>query len=234
MANIQLNLKDSQGSPVVAKDVIFNLGQYGVISRKTDENGKVTVTGLYNGKYSYKIDNILESFTVDDETKNYIKDIVVKTVSTVTDIGNTTANNIKTTTDVTVKNIIDAYIFKDTDNYNDIKNQFNELNNSFKQQKKVLENALKNNTYELIAAQGQNLTASVVHGIQPLMDKLVSKRSDINPFSSFKNFGVWTKYTSMIAGVYLLRQTIVTFMEELIEKVKTKISSTANGITKRQ
>ena len=223
MADIQLNLKDSQGSPVVAKDVIFNLGQYGVISRKTDENGKVTVTGLYNGKYSYKIDNILESFTVDDETKNYIKDIVVKTVSTVTDIGNTTANNIKTTTDVTVKNIIDAYIFKDTDNYNDIKNQFNGLNDSFKQQKKVLENALKNNTYELIAAQGQNLTASVVHGIQPLMDKLVSKRSDINPFSSFKNFGVWTKYTSMIAGVYLLRQTIVTFMEKLTEKVKVKV-----------
>ena len=83
-----------------------------------------------------------------------------------------------------------------------IKNQFNGLNDSFKQQKKVLENALKNNAYDLIATQGQNLTASVVHGIQPLMDKLVAKRSDINPFSSFKNFGVWTKYTSMIAGVY--------------------------------
>ena len=115
MADIQLNLKDSQGNPVVEKDVIFNLGQYGIISRKTDENGKVTVTGLYNGKYSYKIDNILESFTVDDETKNYIKDVIVKTVSTVTDIGNTTVNNIKTTTDTALKSVIDAYIFKDTD-----------------------------------------------------------------------------------------------------------------------
>ena len=138
MADIQLNLKDSSGSPIAAKDVIFNLGQYGVISRKTDENGKVTVTGLYNGKYSYKIDNILESFTIDDETKNYIKDVIVKTVSTVTDIGNTTVNNIKTTTDTALKSVIDAYIFKDTDNYDDIKNQFNGLNDSFKQQKKVL------------------------------------------------------------------------------------------------
>ena len=229
MADIQLNLKDSSGSPVAAKDVIFNLGQYGVISRKTDENGKVTVTGLYNGKYSYKIDDILETFTVDDKTKKYIKDVVVKTISTVTDIGNTTVNNIKTTTDTALKNVIDAYIFKDTDNYDEIKNQFNGLNDSFKWQKKVLENALKNNAYGLIATQGQNLTASVVHGIQPLMDKLVAKRSDINPFSSFKNFGVWTKYTSMIAGVYLLRQTIVTFMEELTEKVKVKVES-ANKI----
>ena len=225
MAYIQLNLKDSQGSPIVAKDVIFNLGQYGIISRKTDENGKVTVTGLYNGKYSYKIDDILESFTVDDKTKNYIKDVVVKTISTVTDIGSTTANNIKTTTDTALKSVIEAYIFKDTDNYDEIKNQFNGLNDSFKRQKKVLEDALKNNAYELIATQGQNLTASVVHGIQPLMDKLVAKRSDINPFSSFKNFGIWTKYTSMIAGVYLLRQTIVTFMEELTEKVKARVES---------
>ena len=233
MADVHLNLKDSSGSPIVAKDVIFNLGQYGIISRKTDENGKVTVTGLYNGKYSYKIDNILESFTVDDETKNYIKDVIVKTVSTVTDIGNTTVNNIKTTTDTALKSVIDAYIFKDTDNYDEIKTQFNGLNDSFKQQKKVLEDALKNNAYELIATQGQNLTASVIHGIQPLMDKLVAKRSDINPFSSFKNFGMWTKYTSMIAGVYLLRQTIVTFMEELTEKVKAKISSTSYSITKK-
>ena len=229
MADIQLNLKDSSGIPIAAKDVIFNLGQYGIISRKTDENGKVTVAGLYNGKYSYKIDNMLESFTVDDKTKNYIKDVVVKTVSTVTDVGNTTANNIKTTTDTALKNVIDAYIFKDTDNYDDIKNQFNGLNDSFKQQKKVLEDALKSNAYELIATQGQNLTASVVHGIQPLMDKLVAKRSDINPFGSFKNFGIWTKYTSMIAGVYLLRQTIVTFMKELTEKVKARVES-ANKI----
>ena len=103
MADAQLNLKDFNGNPVAAKDVIFNLGQYGIISRKTDKNGKVTVTGLYNGKYSYKIDNILESFTVDDKTKNYIKDVIVKTVSTVTDIGNTTVNNIKTTTDTALK-----------------------------------------------------------------------------------------------------------------------------------
>ena len=232
MADVQLNLKDSSGSPIAAKDVIFNLGQYGIISRKTDENGKVTVTGLYNGKYSYKIDNILESFTVDDETKNYIKDIIVKTSDTIKNAISDTENNIKTTTDTTLKNIISAYIFKDTDNYDDIKNQFNALNDSFKQQKGVLENALKDNAYDLIATQGKNLTASVVHGIQPLMNKLVAKRSDINPFSSFKNFGVWTKYTSMIVGVYLLRQTLVTFMEELTEKVKAKISSTVNGITK--
>ena len=229
MADVQLNLKDSSGSPVAAKDVIFNLGQYGIISRKTDENGKVTVAGLYNGKYSYKIDNILESFTVDDETKSYIKDIILKTSKTIENVISNTEDNIKTTTDTALKNIISAYIFKDTDNYDDIKNQFNELNDSFKQQKGVLEGALKDNAYELIATQGQNLTASVVHGIQPLMDKLVAKRSDINPFSSFKNFGIWTKYTSMIAGVYLLRQTIVTFMEELTEKVKARVES-ANKI----
>ena len=62
MADIQLNLKDSSGNPIAAKDVIFNLGQYGIISRKTDENGKVTVTGLYNGKYSYKIDTPIAVF----------------------------------------------------------------------------------------------------------------------------------------------------------------------------
>lgn len=226
MADIQLNLKDSSGNPINAKEVIFNLGQYGIISRKSDENGKVSISGLYNGSYSYKVDNILESFTVDDDTKSYVKDIIVKTVTNIENAISNTENNIKSTADTTVKNLIDAYIFKDTDNYADIKNQFNGLNDSFKQQKELLENALKNNAYDLIATQGQNLTASVVHGIQPLMDKLVAKRSDINPFSSFKNFGIWTKYTSMIAGVYLLRQSIVTFMEGLTKKVKTRLEST--------
>ena len=226
MADIQLNLKDSSGNPINAKEVIFNLGQYGIISRKSDENGKVSISGLYNGAYSYKVDNILESFTVDDDTKSYVKDIIVKTVTNIENAISNTENNIKSTADTTVKNLIDAYIFKDTDNYADIKNQFNGLNDSFKQQKELLENALKNNAYDLIATQGQNLTASVVHGIQPLMDKLVAKRSDINPFSSFKNFGIWTKYTSMIAGVYLLRQSIVTFMEGLTKKVKTRLEST--------
>lgn len=229
MADVQLNLKDFNGNPVIAKDVVFNLGQYGVISRKSDENGKVTVSGLYDGTYNYKIDNVIETFIIDDETKSYIKDIILKTSETIENVISNTEDNIKTTTDTALKSVIDAYIFKDTDNYDDIKNQFNGLNDSFKQQKKVLEDAIENNAYELIAAQGQNLTASVVHGIQPLMDKLVSKRSDINPFSSFKNFGVWTKYTSMIAGVYLLRQTIITFMEELTEKVKVKVES-ANKI----
>ena len=232
MADIQLNLKDSSGSPVAAKDVIFNLGRYGIISRKTDENGKITVSGLYDGKYSYKIDNVIETFIIDDETKSYIKDIILKTSNTIGNAISNTEDSIKATTDTALKNIISAYIFKDTDNYNDIKNQFNALNDSFKQQKGVLESALKDNAYDLISAQGKNLTASVVHGIQPLMDKLVAKRSEVNPFSSFKNFGVWTKYTSMIVGVYLLRQTIVTFMEELTEKVKAKISSTVNNITK--
>lgn len=229
MADVQLNLKDFNGNPVIAKDVVFNLGQYGVISRKSDENGKVTVSGLYDGTYNYKIDNVIETFIIDDETKSYIKDIILKTSETIENVISNTEDNIKTTTDTALKSVIDAYIFKDTDNYDDIKNQFNGLNDSFKQQKKVLEDAIENNAYELIATQGQNLTASVVHGIQPLMDKLVSKRSDINPFSSFKNFGVWTKYTSMIAGVYLLRQTIITFMEELTEKVKVKVES-ANKI----
>ena len=223
MADIQLNLKDFNGNPVIAKDVVFNLGQYGVISRKSDEKGKVTVSGLYDGTYNYKIDNVIETFIIDDETKNYIKDIILKTSDTIENTLNNTEDNIKTTTDTALKNIISAYIFKDTDNYDDIKNQFNELNDSFNQQKKVLEDALKNNAYELIATQGQNLTASVVHGIQPLMDKLVAKRSEINPFSSFNNFGIWTKYTSMITGVYLLRQTIVTFMEELTEKVNARV-----------
>jgi len=227
MADIQLNLKDSSGSPIAAKDVIFNLGQYGVISRKTDENGKVTVSGLYDGTYNYKIDNVIETFIIDDETKSYIKDIILKTSDTIENAISNTEENIKTTTDTALKNVINAYIFKDTDNYDDIKNQFNALNDSFKQQKRVLESALKDNAYDLIAAQGKNLTASVIHGIQPLMDKLVTKRSEINPFSSFKNFGIWTKYTSMIAGVYLLRQTIVTFMEELTEKVKARVESTS-------
>ena len=39
-----------------------------------------------------------ESYGVHTSYKNYIKDIVVKPVSTVTDICNTTVNNIKTTT----------------------------------------------------------------------------------------------------------------------------------------
>ena len=224
MADIRLNVEDSNGNAVVGTDVTFNLGNLGTITRTTDSDGKVQVLGLYNGTYTYKVEDVSGTFEISDETKSYVKDVIARTVETVNNIGNTTVENIKSTTDVAIKGLIDAFVFKDTDDYAEIKNQYNSLHDNIKQQKSILEDALKNNAYDLISAQGQNFTASIVQGVQPLMDKLVSKRSEINPFSSFNNFGVWTKYTSMIAGVYTLRQAIVTFLNELTEKAKTQMS----------
>ena len=233
MADIRLNVKDSNGNAIVGTDVTFNLGNLGTITRTTDSDGKVQVSGLYNGTYTYKVGDVSGTFEISDETKSYVKDVIARTVKTIDDVGNKTIDNIKSTTDVAIKGLIDAFVFKDTDDYAEIKNQYNSLHDNIKQQKSILEDALKNNAFDLISAQGQNLTASVVYGIQPLMDKLVSKRSEINPFSSFNNFGVWTKYTSMIAGVYTLRQAIVTFLNEIIEKAKTQAPSTINNITNK-
>ena len=231
MADIRLNIKDSNGNAIVGTDVTFNLGNLGTITRTTDSDGKVQVLGLYSGTYTYKVDDVSGTFTVSDETKSYVKDVIARTVGTVNNIGNTTIENIKSTTDVAIKGLIDAFVFKETDDYAEIKNQYNSLHDNIKQQKTILEDALKNNAFDLISTQGQNFTASIVQGVQPLMDKLVSKRSEINPLSSFKNFGLWAKYTSMIAGVYTLRQAIVTFLNELTEKAKNQISSTVNTIT---
>ena len=231
MADIRLNIKDSNGNAIVGTDVTFNLGNLGTITRTTDSDGKVQVLGLYSGTYTYKVDDVSGTFTVSDETKSYVKDVIARTVGTVNNIGNTTIENIKSTTDVAIKGLIDAFVFKETDDYAEIKNQYNSLHDNIKQQKSILEDALKNNAFDLISTQGQNFTASIVQGIQPLMDKLVSKRSEINPFSSFKDFGLWAKYTSMIAGVYTLRQAMVTFLNELTEKAKNQISSTVNTIT---
>lgn len=233
MADIRLNIKDSNGNAIVGTDVTFNLGNLGTITRTTDSDGKVQVLGLYSGTYTYKVEDVSGTFEISDETKSYVKDVIARTVETVNNVGNTTIENIKSTTDVAIKGLVDAFIFKDTDNYTEIKNQYNSLHDNIKQQKSILENALKTNAYDLISAQGQNFTASIVKGIQPLMDKLVSKRSEINPFSSFKNFGLWAKYTSMIAGVYTLRQAIVTFLNELTEKAKNQASSTINNITNK-
>ena len=233
MADIRLNVKDSNGNAIVGTDVTFNLGNLGTITRTTDSDGKVQVSGLYNGTYTYKVGDVSGTFEISDETKSYVKNVIARTVKTIDDVGNKTIDNIKSTTDVAIKGLIDAFVFKDTDDYAEIKNQYNSLHDNIKQQKSILEDALKNNAFDLISAQGQNLTASVVYGIQPLMDKLVSKRSEINPFSSFNNFGVWTKYTSMIAGVYTLRQAIVTFLNEIIEKAKTQAPSTINNITNK-
>ena len=206
MADIRLNVKDSNGNAIVGTDVTFNLGNLGTITRTTDSEGKVQVLGLYNGTYTYKVEDVSGTFEISDETKSYVKDVIARTVKTIDDVGNKTIDNIKSTTDVAIKGLIDAFVFKETDDYAEIKNQYNSLHDNIKQQKSILEDALKNNAFDLISSQGQNFTASIIQGIQPLMDKLVSKRSEINPFSSFKNFGVWTKYTSMIAGVYTLRQ----------------------------
>ena len=64
MADIRLNIKDSNGNAIVGTDVTFNLGNLGTITRTTDSDGKVQVLGLYNGTYTYKVEDVSGTFAI--------------------------------------------------------------------------------------------------------------------------------------------------------------------------
>jgi hypothetical protein len=67
--------------------------------------------------------------------------------------------------------------------------------------------------------QASNLVYVLSSQLQKSMDYYVSARSGISPFSSWSNTEKWAKYTSMIAGIYLIRKSLVSYVNKLTEKL---------------
>ena len=122
------------------------------------------------------------------------------------------------------KEVVSAYIVANPKSFADAKNMYKNLEKNIEAQKGVIEKALKDGAIDIVQQQASNLIYTAKTQLQKSMDYYVAERSKLNPLGSWVSFRDYMEMTSMIAGIYLLRQNLVKYTNELLEKVIAKCS----------
>lgn len=132
-------------------------------------------------------------------------------------------DKVKETIINTIEPIVNAFIFNTPTDITSAKQVYKDLDKNIKAQKDIIEKALKDSVMDIFQAQATNLVYVAKSQLQPAMDYYVKERSKINPMKSWNNFRAWSEYTSMIAGIYLLRANLVKYLNTILEKLQEKI-----------
>lgn len=225
MARIKFKVKSIAGKALADVGIVINLKNHGLVEKTTDENGETSISGVEVGstlvsvsKEGFEGQNF--SVEVNSEDQTVVKELVllntkkeVKVEEVVTPVALDVA-----------KEVVNAYIVADPKSFADAKNMYKNLEKNIEAQKGVIEKALKDGAIEIVQQQASNLIYTAKTQLQKSMDYYVTERSKLNPLGSWVSFRDYMEMTSMIAGIYLLRQNLVKYTNELLEKVITKCS----------
>lgn len=225
MARIKFKVKSIAGKALADVGIVINLKNHGLIEKTTDENGETSISGVEIGstpvsvsKEGFEGQNF--SVEVNSEDQTVVKELVllntkkeVKVEEVVTPVALDVA-----------KEVVSAYIVADPKSFADAKNMYKNLEKNIEEQKDVIEKALKDGAIEIVQQQASNLIYTAKTQLQKSMDYYVAERSKLNPLGSWVSFRDYMEMTSMIAGIYLLRQNLVKYTNELLEKVIAKCS----------
>ena len=224
MAQIKIQTKDLTGEPVKEASVVFNLEGKGLIERTTDNLGNTSISGIEVGvlpvtitKKDFStqsfvlkiidIDQIIskEVVMLSTENKEKPKEVVEQTVNTV--IADTT------------KAIVDSYVFIEPKNIDEAKQWYKELEKNIDAQKDVINTALKNGVHDVVQQQASNLTYTLGQQLTASIHWYVNERSKLKPLESIEDLGKWATYTSMVAGLFFIRQNLVEYLNKLLIKL---------------
>ena len=225
MARIKFKVKSIAGKALVDAGIVINLKNHGLVEKTTDENGETSISGVEVGSTPVSVSKEGfegQSFSVEvnSEDQTVVKELVllntkkeVKVEEVVTPVALDVA-----------KEVVSAYIVADPKSFADAKNMYKNLEKNIEAQKGVIEKALKDGAIDIVQQQASNLIYTAKTQLQKSMDYYVAERSKLNPLGSWVNFRDYMEMTSMIAGIYLLRQNLVKYTNELLEKVIAKCS----------
>lgn len=225
MARIKFKVKSIAGKALADVGIVINLKNHGLVEKTTDENGETSISGVEVGSTPISVSKEGfegQSFSVEvnSEDQTVVKELVllntkkeVKVEEVVTPVALDVA-----------KEVVSAYIVADPKSFADAKNMYKNLEKNIKAQKDVIEKALKDGAIDIVQQQASNLIYTAKTQLQKSMDYYVSERSKLNPLGSWVSFRDYMEMTSMIAGIYLLRQNLVKYTNELLEKVIAKCS----------
>ena len=225
MARIKFKVKSIAGKALDDVGIVINLKNHGLVEKTTDENGETSISGVEIGSTPVSVSKEGfegQSFSVEvnSEDQTVVKELVllntkkeVKVEEVVTPVALDVA-----------KEVVNAYIVADPKSFADAKNMYKNLEKNIEAQKGVIEKALKDGAIGIVQQQASNLIYTAKTQLQKSMDYYVAERSKLNPLGSWVSFRNYMEMTSMIAGIYLLRQNLVKYTNELLEKVIAKCS----------
>ena len=220
MARIKFKVKSIAGKALADVGIVINLKNHGLIEKTTDENGETSISGVEIGSTPVSVSKEGfegQSFSVEvnSEDQTVVKELVL--LNTKKEVVTPVALDV-------AKEVVSAYIVADPKSFADAKNMYKNLEKNIEAQKGVIEKALKDGAIDIVQQQASNLIYTAKTQLQKSMDYYVAERSKLNPLGSWVNFRDYMEMTSMIAGIYLLRQNLVKYTNELLEKVITKCS----------
>ena len=221
MARIKFKVKSIAGKALADAGIVINLKNHGLVEKTTDENGETSISGVEVGstpvsvsKEGFEGQNF--SVEVNSEDQTVVKELVLL---------NTKKEEVVTPVALDVaKEVVNAYIVADPKSFADAKNMYKNLEKNIEAQKDVIEKALKDGAIDIVQQQASNLIYTAKTQLQKSMDYYVAERSKLNPLGSWVSFRNYMEMTSMIAGIYLLRQNLVKYTNELLEKIIAKCS----------
>ena len=220
MARIKFKVKSIAGKALDDVGIVINLKNHGLVEKTTDENGETSISGVEVGstlvsvsKEGFEGQNF--SVEVNSEDQTVVKELVL--LNTKKEVVTPVALDV-------AKEVVSAYIVADPKSFADAKNMYKNLEKNIEAQKGVIEKALKDGAIDIVQQQASNLIYTVKTQLQKSMDYYVAERSKLNPLGSWVSFRDYMEMTSMIAGIYLLRQNLVKYTNELLEKVIAKCS----------
>lgn len=220
MARIKFKVKSIAGKALADVGIVINLKNHGLIEKTTDENGETSISGVEIGstpvsvsKEGFEGQNF--SVEVNSEDQTVVKELVL--LNTKKEVVTPVALDV-------AKEVVNAYIVADPKSFADAKNMYKNLEKNIEAQKGVIEKALKDGAIDIVQQQASNLIYTAKTQLQKSMNYYVAERSKLNPLGSWVSFRDYMEMTSMIAGIYLLRQNLVKYTNELLEKVIAKCS----------
>ena len=220
MAKISIHVKDLAGHSLNGVFASFNTN-HGKIDRTTDENGNVSISGLdqQTVTISFSKDGyISQEIPIDVAIADIYKDIILMPVKTSEQATVDAINNTMSASSGVISSVVDTLSGKIT-SFDDAKVQYKALEQLIKADKKDIEKALKDGAIDIVQSKGAELIAIAKVKLTESMQWYVAERSKINPFGSWVEFREWAELSSMIAGIYLARANLVTFVNKMIEQL---------------
>lgn len=220
MAQIKISVKDITGVSIKDTSVVFNLNSKGLIERVTNTLGETSISGIEVGEVPVTVNKDgyqSQSFILKiiDEDQIVSKEVVM--IYKV-DKGNQKETVNKVIADTT-KLVVNSYIFVEPKNIDEAKQWYKELEKNIISQKDVINAALKNGVHEVVQQQASNLTYTLGKQLTASIQWYVKERSKLKPLESIEDLGKWATYTSMVAGLFFIRQNLVEYLNKLLIKL---------------
>lgn len=210
---ITLTIKSLKGTLIRNATVTYNNN-----TKEVDTFGKLNINTNDDVEITVKAEGYSDNtFTIKKSDYDIEKDVLMLPTQTVQEAV------AKTVVDTTP--IIDAFIFNMPTTIDEAKQAYKNLDKNIKAQKDIIDKALKDDAMDILQAQATNLIYVAKAQLQPAMDYYVNARKQYsnNPFKSWVSFRNYMEYTSMIAGIYLLRANLTKYCNTILEKIQEKL-----------